>query len=155
MGSSCSSLGSVWIFLPVFLYVVFHLVTHRRPHSRLTIQNDMEKGTSDIDSKELPAFTARRLTQTTFLIIEWDDIYNEHPFIYAKVVPSANTILILDTGCGGATHNIDITLKSLRKFIETVAIPDNNHKPLNEGGKMKYIVVESHCHYDHIRMFPF
>ncbi|KAG2133646.1 Metallo-hydrolase/oxidoreductase [Suillus bovinus] len=109
----------------------------------------MEKGTS-LENKRLPAFTARRLTQTTFLIVEWDDIFNEHPFIYAKVVPSAKTILIMDTGCGGATHNPQIGLKSLREFIETVAVPDNNGKPLNEGGKMKYIVVESHCHYDHI-----
>ncbi|OJA18172.1 hypothetical protein AZE42_05308 [Rhizopogon vesiculosus] len=142
----CSSLGSVCIFLLGVLYVLFYLVAYRKPHSRLT--NDMEKGTSE--KKELPAFTAQRLTKTTFLIIEWDDIFNEHPFIYAKVVPSANTILIMDTGCGGATNNPDIGLKSLREFIETVAIPDNNGKPLNEGGKMKYIVVESHCHYDHI-----
>lgn len=140
---------AVWIVLPGILCVIFYLVTRRRPLSHLT--NDMEKGTSE--NKELPAFTARRLTQTTFLIVEWDDIYNEQPFIYAKVVPSANTILILDTGCGGATYNPEIGLKDLRKFIETVAIPDNHGKPLNEGGKMKYIVTESHCHYDHIRMF--
>jgi len=113
--------------------------------------SDMEKGTSE--NKGLAAFTARRLTQTTFLIVEWDDIYNEHPFIYAKVVPSANTILILDTGCGGATYNPDISLKCLREFIETIPIPDNHGKPLNDGGRMKYIVVESHCHYDHIRTF--
>jgi glyoxylase-like metal-dependent hydrolase (beta-lactamase superfamily II) len=116
--------------------------------------DDMERGAS-LENKKLPAFTARRLTQTTFLIVEWDDLFNEHPFIYAKVVPSAKTILIMDTGCGGATHNPEIGLKSLREFIETVNIPDNNGKPLNEGGKMKYIVVESHCHYDHIRRCSF
>jgi hypothetical protein len=145
----CSSLGSAWILLPGVLYVLFYLVTHRKPPSHLTLTNDMEKG---IKKNGLPAFTAQRLTRTTFLIIEWDDVFNEHPFIYAKVVPSANTILILDTGCGGATHNPNIGLTSLREFIETVGISDNNGKPLNEGGRMKYIVVESHCHYDHIRM---
>lgn len=145
-----SSLGSVLVFLAGVLFVFFYLVTHRRPHSKSRLMiDDMEKGTSS-ENKQVPAFTARRLTQTTFLIIEWDDIFNEHPFIYAKVVPSANTILIMDTGCGGATHNPEIGLKSLREFIETVDVPDNNGKPLNEGGKMKYIVVESHCHYDHI-----
>ncbi|KAG1733606.1 beta-lactamase-like protein [Suillus paluster] len=145
-----SSLGSVLVFLTGVLFVFFYLVTHRRPQrSRLTLTVDMEKGANS-ENKQLPAFTARRLTQTTFLIVEWDDIFNEHPFIYAKVVPSADTILIMDTGCGGATHNPEIGLKSLRKFIETVDIPDNDGKPLNEGGKMKYIVVESHCHYDHI-----
>lgn len=141
-----SGLGSVLVFLVVALLVFVYLVTHRR-HSRLT--HDMEKGASS-EKRDLPAFTARRLTQTTFLIVEWDDIFNEHPFIYAKVVPSANTILIMDTGCGGATHNPEIGLKNLREFIETVDIADNGGKPLNEGGKMKYIIVESHCHYDHI-----
>ncbi|KIJ67068.1 hypothetical protein HYDPIDRAFT_58724, partial [Hydnomerulius pinastri MD-312] len=97
-----------------------------------------------------PAFTARRLTSSTFLITEWDDIFIEHPFIYAKIVSSAQTILILDTGCGGATHNPDIGLKSLREFIETIGVEDNGGEPLNPGGKMAYVVVQSHCHYDHI-----
>lgn len=153
--SSESSLGSVLVFLAGILFVFFYLVIHRRSQSKpLLITGDMEKGTS-LENKQLPAFTARRLTQTTFLIVEWDDIFNEHPFIYAKIVPSTNTILIMDTGCGGATHNPEIGLKSLREFIETVNVPDNNGKPLNEGGKMKYIVVESHCHYDHIRRCSF
>jgi hypothetical protein len=151
-----SGLESVLVFLAGVLFVFLYPVLHRRPHSkpRLMMTDDMERGAS-LENKKLPAFTARRLTQTTFLIVEWDDLFNEHPFIYAKVVPSAKTILIMDTGCGGATHNPEIGLKSLREFIETVNIPDNNGKPLNEGGKMKYIVVESHCHYDHIRRCSF
>lgn len=80
----------------------------------------------------LPAFTARRLTSTTFLINEWDDIWDEHPFIYAKIVPAAKTIL-LDTGCGGRTTNPDIDIKDLRTFIETVPVDDNARKPLNRG----------------------
>ncbi|KAF8127006.1 beta-lactamase-like protein [Boletus edulis] len=98
----------------------------------------------------LPAFTARRLTPSTFLIKEWDDLWGEHPFIYAKIVPAAQTILLLDTGCGGQTNNPNIDLKDLRKFIETVLVNDNDGKPLNPGGKLSYIVVQSHCHYDHI-----
>lgn len=146
-----SGLESVLVFLAGVLFVSFYSLAHRSLYSKSRLMmDDMEKGTS-LDNKRLPAFTARRLTQTTFLIVEWDDVFNEHPFIYAKVVPSAKTILIIDTGCGGATHNPEIGLKSLREFIETVDVPDNNGKPLNEGGKMKYIVVESHCHYDHIR----
>ncbi|KAH7884512.1 beta-lactamase-like protein [Phlebopus sp. FC_14] len=104
----------------------------------------------DPSGANLPAFIARRLTASTFLITEWDDIFNEHPFIYAKIVPIAQTIMILDTGCGGATYNSDIGLKSLREFIETVDVEDNGGKPLNPQGKMRYVVVQSHCHYDHI-----
>lgn len=103
----------------------------------------------------LPAFTAHRLTPSTFLIKEWDDIWVEHPFIYAKIVPAAQTILLLDTGCGGKTDNPDIGLKDLRTFIETVPVNDNGGKPLNPGGKLSYIVVQSHCHYDHIRTWQF
>ncbi|KAI6154869.1 Metallo-hydrolase/oxidoreductase [Pisolithus tinctorius] len=98
----------------------------------------------------VPAFKARRLTSSTFLITEWDDIYDEHPFIYAKVVPSAQTMLILDTGCGGASNNPCIGVKSLREFLETVAVEENERAPLNPGGQLAYIVVQSHCHYDHI-----
>ncbi|KAH7911088.1 Metallo-hydrolase oxidoreductase [Hygrophoropsis aurantiaca] len=98
----------------------------------------------------LPAFTTRRLTGSTFLITEWDDIWNEHPFIYIKIVPTTNTILVADTGCGGKTHNPAINLTSLREYIETVGVADNEGKPLNENGTMKYVVVQTHCHYDHI-----
>ncbi|OBZ72123.1 Metallo-beta-lactamase domain-containing protein 2 [Grifola frondosa] len=87
---------------------------------------------------------------TTFLIVETDDIYAEHPFIYAKIVPSANTILLIDTGCGGASNDPDIEITSLREFLETTAVADNGGKPLNEQGRMRYVIVLSHCHYDHI-----
>ena len=97
------------------------------------------------------AFSARRLTSSTFLIIEVDDIYDEHPFIYAKLVPAARTILLLDTGCGGRSNDPDVGVTSLREFIETVPIDDNDGKPLNHGGALRYVVVLSHCHYDHIR----
>lgn len=97
------------------------------------------------------AFQATRLTSSTFLIKEYNDIYSEQPHIYAKLVLSANTMLIIDTGCGGASNDPDITIRSLRKFIETVKVEDNNGLPLNDGGCMNYIVALTHCHYDHIR----
>lgn len=96
------------------------------------------------------AFKAYRLTDSTFLIVEVNDIYSEHPYIYAKLVPAANTILVLDTGCGGASNDRDVEITSLREFIETVGVEDNGGKPLNERGRMRYVVALSHCHYDHI-----
>ena len=96
------------------------------------------------------AFKARRLTATTFVITEYMDIYHEQPLIYVKRAPDAGVILILDTGCGGATADPDVEVRSLREYIETVPIPDNQDEPLNKDGEMRYIVVLSHCHYDHI-----
>jgi len=100
---------------------------------------------------EKAAFKASRLTTSTFTIIEHSDIYGEQPLIYAKLIPAANTILILDTGCGGASKKPTIELKSLREFIETYPVKDNNGVPLNKDKQMGYVVVLSHCHYDHIR----
>ncbi|KAI0090169.1 Metallo-hydrolase/oxidoreductase [Irpex rosettiformis] len=97
-----------------------------------------------------PAFRASRLTPSTFVIQEYADSYDEHPLIYAKICAEIATLVIIDTGCGGATKDLDIDLKSLRKFIEAVPVEDNNGEPLNKGSEMRYVVVLSHCHYDHI-----
>lgn len=96
------------------------------------------------------AFRAARLTHSTFLIQEYNDIFSEHPHIYVKPFPSSRTMLIIDTGTGGKSNDPDIEVTSLRQFLETVGVEDNGNKPLNEGGKMKYVVVTTHCHYDHI-----
>ncbi|KZT29898.1 hypothetical protein NEOLEDRAFT_484540 [Neolentinus lepideus HHB14362 ss-1] len=96
------------------------------------------------------AFTCTAFSQNTFLIVETDDIYSERPFIYAILRPEAGFILLIDTGCGGASTRPDIEIKRLRDFIETVEIPDNNNKPLNANGHFGYVVALSHCHYDHI-----
>ncbi|PSR79047.1 hypothetical protein PHLCEN_2v7234 [Hermanssonia centrifuga] len=87
------------------------------------------------------AFKATRLTPTVFLVNEHSDIYDERPFIYVKTISSANTLLILDTGCGGATDKPDIKITSLREFLETCDVEDNEGKPLNVGGKMQYVIV--------------
>ncbi|KAF8206518.1 Metallo-hydrolase/oxidoreductase [Mycena galopus ATCC 62051] len=85
------------------------------------------------------AFRATRLTSSTFLVSEYDDIYDEHPQIFVKLIPSAHTILIIDTGCGGATRDPKIEITSLRKYIEEVKLDCN-------GGKFNdsRILVSSH-----------
>lgn len=70
------------------------------------------------------------------------------PFIYAKVYDSV--LILIDTGCGGAARDPSVELKSLRQFIETYPVDDNNNQPLNPGGKKHYVVVCTHCHFDHI-----
>ncbi|KAJ3894655.1 Metallo-hydrolase/oxidoreductase [Lentinula edodes] len=131
--------------------------------------------------KHSSAFSATRLTSNTFLIKEYDDIYSEHPHIYAIIFPSISnssnvsntsessskvghnmvgTIILIDTGCGGASNDPEVRVTNVREFIETVDVPENCGRPLNgldnqsglEAGKrMGYIVVLTHCHYDHIR----
>jgi glyoxylase-like metal-dependent hydrolase (beta-lactamase superfamily II) len=96
------------------------------------------------------AFHASRLTQTTFTILEHSDRYNERPLLYAKPLPSARALCLLDTGCGGATDDDTIELRSLREFLETHPVADNGHQPLSARG-WAYVVVCSHVHYDHIR----
>ncbi|KAJ3999479.1 Metallo-hydrolase/oxidoreductase [Lentinula boryana] len=109
------------------------------------------------------AFNATRLTSSTFLIKEFDDIYSEHPYIYAIIIPAKSksvlssrhgTIILIDTGCGGTSNDPNTRISSLREFIETVDVTDNDNKPLNgdddRQGRMGYIVVLTHCHYDHI-----
>jgi glyoxylase-like metal-dependent hydrolase (beta-lactamase superfamily II) len=97
------------------------------------------------------AFHATRLTPTTFLVNEYNDVFSEHPYIYVKQIPAANTVLVIDTGTGGKSNDPDVEVTSLREFIETVKVADNDCRPLNEGGNLKYVVVTTHCHYDHTR----
>lgn len=77
-----------------------------------------------------------------------DDQWDEMPFIYAKIY--ANVVVLVDTGCGGAAKDPSVQLTSLREFLETYPVEDNEGKPLNPDGRKKYAVVCTHCHYDHI-----
>lgn len=70
------------------------------------------------------------------------------PFIYAKIYTSV--LVLVDTGCGGAARDPSVQLTSLREFIETYPVADNDNVPLNQGGTKEYAVVCTHCHYDHI-----
>lgn len=124
-----------------------HAISHHTHHPSYLKLLLMKSSSINQES----AFQATRLTPSTFLIKEYDDVYSEHPHIYAKVVRSANTILVIDTGCGGVSNDPNTGIKSVREFMETVRMDANDNKPLNENGRMKYLVITTHCHYDHIR----
>lgn len=103
----------------------------------------------DVDDAPSTCFTCTRLNPSTFRIVEADK-YGEFPFIYAKVYDSV--IVLIDTGCGGAARDPGVKLTSLRDFIETYPVQENDRKPINPGGRKSYIVICTHCHYDHIGM---
>lgn len=103
---------------------------------------------SAVGSSASSYFTCSKLNSSTFRIVE-DDIYGEAPFIYIKVNLSA--IILIDTGCGSrpAAESNARTL-SLRQFIETYPVMENENTPLNPNGIKPYTVICTHCHFDHI-----
>lgn len=107
----------------------------------------MDSTAQDRDNRPSTCFTCTRLNSSTFRIVEADK-YGEFPFIYVKVYDSV--IVLIDTGCGGAARDPSAKLTSLRHFIEKYPVEDNDGKPLNLGGSRSYIVLCTHCHYDHI-----
>ncbi|EMD34135.1 hypothetical protein CERSUDRAFT_117629 [Gelatoporia subvermispora B] len=138
----------VWLVAGIYFYV---LPLIDRAIAEADARDDLEAQRAlTVPKAPRSAFTARRLTPTTFLIVEVNDIFNEHPFIYAKIFAEAKEILLVDTGCGGMSRDPTVEITSLREFLETVDVPDNGGRPLNVGGQMGYAVVLSHCHYDHI-----
>lgn len=109
----------------------------------------MDEGSSEIGSY----FECTRVNDTTFVIHE-NDRFDEHPFIYVKVYESIPLVVFSDTGCGGG-NNRQSQSSNLKDFIETYPIPSNNDKPLNPraaNGEVykKYMIICTHCHYDHI-----
>ena len=103
-------------------------------------------------STRLPSssFTTSRLNNTTFLIQE-HDAYREQPFIYVKLHPKYPVIVLSDTGCDepDAAHK-KAKFTHLRAYIENFPLPCNNDKPLNPDSRLKYFIICTHCHYDHI-----
>ncbi|KAK0118122.1 hypothetical protein ONS95_012427 [Cadophora gregata] len=91
-------------------------------------------------------FFSLRVNKSTFLIIE-DDSYGEEPYIYVKLYPTH--VLITDTGCNSPRKK-QRSLTSLRQYLENYPLPSYGGKCLNPGGEKKYIIICSHCHYDHI-----
>ncbi|MCJ1350291.1 MAG: hypothetical protein MMC33_000272 [Icmadophila ericetorum] len=97
-------------------------------------------------------FSCERVNTSTFLITE-DDKFDEHPFIYVKVFSNPSLIVLSDSGCGGRDG------VTLRDFIETHPLEVNGGKPLNprrdDGSpSLKYLIICTHCHYDHILGIP-
>ncbi|KAK5734079.1 hypothetical protein LTR17_009206 [Elasticomyces elasticus] len=105
-------------------------------------------------AKVSSSFTTKRINATTFVIRE-DDAFEEHPLIYAKLYPKASVIVLSDTGCDEPSekHKNDRYIH-LREYLERCPIPDNNNQPLNPDGKLKYIIICTHCHYDHTLGIP-
>ena len=111
-------------------------------------------------------FTIRQLNPSTFLIRETDK-YGEYPHIFAKTVfvteESTRPALIVlsDTGCGSSAllsrnfptiirpelrlgrHDMDYIEDSynLSRFLRAT---------INPRGEVPYLVITTHCHFDHI-----
>ena len=104
-------------------------------------------------------FSCKRLNSSTYLIVE-NDRYEERPFIYAKVVRAHALLLLSDTGCGGGKiSKPGLPTDTLRNFLETFPIADNGKKPLNPRKptgepNFSYLIICTHCHYDHILGIP-
>ena len=96
------------------------------------------------------SFVSRRVNSSTWVIVE-DDSYGEQPYIYVKIYP--NHLLITDTGCN-SPRSKKPTLTSLREYLEKYPLSLNEHRSLNPNGRKQYIIVCSHCHYDHILGIP-
>ncbi|ETN43057.1 uncharacterized protein HMPREF1541_02215 [Cyphellophora europaea CBS 101466] len=88
-------------------------------------------------SPECP-FAIRQLDQSSYLIRE-NDSFGEHPHIYAKIFiqPDGQGVIVLsDTGVGTNTSK-----RNIWTLLESA---------INPGSKLPYLVILSHCHYDHI-----
>jgi glyoxylase-like metal-dependent hydrolase (beta-lactamase superfamily II) len=96
------------------------------------------------------SFVSRRVNSSTFVVVE-DDSYGEQPYIYVKIYP--HHLLITDTGCN-SPRSKKPSLMSLRKYLETYPLPLNGDQSLNPNGNKQYIIICSHCHYDHILGIP-
>ncbi|KAF1932774.1 uncharacterized protein M421DRAFT_249132 [Didymella exigua CBS 183.55] len=94
-------------------------------------------------------FTIRQINRTTFLIRELDR-FDENPNIYVKKHTeiladgrTVNLLIVNDTGCGtSVSSKLSRTGQwNIRTFID-------HH--LNPSSSIPYLVILSHCHYDHI-----
>ncbi|KAH7125148.1 hypothetical protein B0J11DRAFT_396603, partial [Dendryphion nanum] len=103
------------------------------------------------DSSACP-FTIRELNITTHLIRE-NDRFGEYPHIYVKLISQTDqnghitkVLVITDTGVGTASaHTPEHPVWTIKSFI------DHN---LNPNGEIPYLVILSHCHFDHILGLP-
>jgi glyoxylase-like metal-dependent hydrolase (beta-lactamase superfamily II) len=100
-------------------------------------------------SSPTTSFLSKRINKSTFLVIE-DDVYGEQPYIYVKIYP--DYILVTDTGCNSPRN--PCLIASLRTYLETSKLQVNEGQALNPNGEKKYVIICSHCHYDHILGLP-
>jgi len=96
------------------------------------------------------SFVCRQINPSTFLVVE-DDAYGEQPHIYVKAYQQY--LIVTDTGCNNPRRK-NTSLTSLRQYLETFPLSINDNKSLNPEGKKRYIIICSHCHYDHILGIP-
>lgn len=110
-------------------------------------------------------FTIRQLNPSTHLIREKDK-YAEFPHIYAKVVFQTRgstrpaLIVLSDSGCGTSkpfdhftsSTSCDLKCYEVRKIAHhgTYDLGNFLRQTINPNGKIPYLVVTTHCHYDHI-----
>ena len=104
-----------------------------------------------------PLFRCERLNASTFVILE-NDKYGEHPLIYVKRYTEPKLLVLTDTGCGSGDSPKTST-GDLRDYIENVQVLANAGAPLNPRAPdgrptSKYLVIGTHCHYDHILGLP-
>ncbi|KAF4472420.1 hypothetical protein FALBO_652 [Fusarium albosuccineum] len=105
---------------------------------------------SALEARDVPEcpFTIRRLNETTYLIREHDP-YGESPHIYVRICSQTDSkgnqstvIVVNDTGVNtSAPRNTGDKTWTIKSFLE-------HH--LNPKHEIPYLVILSHCHYDHI-----
>ncbi len=94
------------------------------------------------DTVSGPPFSVEKINESTHLIIQNDKDF-EFPYIYVKQYPEFPLSVVIDTGCGSQNSKAtkgDTTIE-LKDFIE-------QNIPLE--GDHHFMVVSSHCHFDHI-----
>lgn len=101
--------------------------------------------------------------ESTYVIREKDN-YGEYPNIYAHVyyrIPTHDPVVVVlsDTGTGLNVQNIDDTKPTTQiDAIDSTVSHEPAHwniatfleHTLNTGHQIPYVVLTSHCHYDHI-----
>ncbi|KAJ5183067.1 hypothetical protein N7492_000683 [Penicillium capsulatum] len=110
-----------------------------------------ELGSAGVEApNSLPSsnFEFLQITPSVFRLIESDQ-FGDNPFIYIKIY--AEVIVVVDTGCNAPRQNNAEQISTLRGFLETTPIPENENRPLNPEHSLPYLILLSHCHYDHIR----
>ncbi|KAJ9611378.1 hypothetical protein H2200_004562 [Cladophialophora chaetospira] len=112
-------------------------------------------------------------TSSNAWLIREHDQYGEFPHIYAKICSSKTrepgtqelrVILLSDTGCGTEVSNTKFSSDTaascgveiedgfiiVRREHEVWNIRTFLEYTINPGGKIPYLVIATHCHYDHI-----